>query len=80
MEYPMTDEHLALVGEAGRKPHSGDDNRTNYSPVTVSATETGGAIFLTIIAILLLIALLRAEARNRELLIKLARQLPAEPA
>jgi hypothetical protein len=39
----------------------------NYSPVTVTNNDTVGATFLGLIAILLLVALLRAEARYRAL-------------
>ncbi len=73
----MTDEQFLSPQEANPKPAPGDDNRTNYAPVTIAVTETGGAVFLTIISILLLVALLRALARNRELAVKLAQQLPA---
>lgn len=43
-----------------------------FSPVTV--TDTTGAAFLGTIAIVLLVALLRALARNRQLEMQLARQ------
>lgn len=76
----MTDEQLASPQEANPKPRSGDDNRTNYAPVTIALTETGGAVFLSILSIILLIALLRVLARNRELEVALARQSSATGA
>jgi len=48
-----------------------------FSPVTV--TEATGATFLGIIALILLIALLRAQARNRQLEVQLARGQGAGP-
>jgi hypothetical protein len=44
----------------------------HYNPVTVS--ETVGTMLLGIMAIVLLIALLRAQARNRSLVTQLAKQ------
>ena len=41
-----------------------------YSPVSVQQEDTIGAIFLGIITVTLLIALFRAEARNRALMAK----------
>lgn len=41
---------------------------STYSPVTVTQTDTVGAIFLGILAFCLLVVLARAEARNRALL------------
>ncbi len=76
----MADEQLASPQEATPKSDSSDDNRTNYAPVTISLTETGGAVFLSMLSILLLIALLRALARNRELEVALARRLSASGA
>lgn len=46
-----------------------------YSPVNVHANETIGSVFLGIVALVLLIAFLRAEARNRRLQSQLAEQL-----
>ncbi len=43
---------------------------THYNPVTVDSTA--GLIFMFILAAALLAALLRSEARNRELMAKLA--------
>jgi hypothetical protein len=40
----------------------------NYNPVTVEVKDTIGAIFLGILAGILLIGWMRAEARNRALL------------
>lgn len=39
-----------------------------YSPVTVDMPEAIGAIFLGITVLILLVALLRAEGRNRALM------------
>ncbi len=46
-----------------------------YSPVNVHANETIGSVFLGILALVLLIAFLRAEARNRRLQSQLAGEL-----
>jgi len=40
----------------------------NYSPVTVYMEDTLGAIFLGILAVILLIGWRRAESRNRRLM------------
>jgi hypothetical protein len=40
----------------------------NYSPVTVDMRDTIGAIFLGILAFILLVGWTRAEARNRALI------------
>ena len=42
-------------------------NPGNYSPVTVEMKDTIGAIFLGILAWILLIGWTRSEARNRQL-------------
>jgi hypothetical protein len=55
-EHAMDFEHAGAIG--------------NYSPVSVS--DTVGTLLLGIIALALLIALLRAQARNRSLLAQLA--------
>ena len=39
-----------------------------YSPVTIHVQDTVGVVFLGVLALTLLIALLRAEARHRTLL------------
>lgn len=39
----------------------------NYSPVTVDMSDTVGAVFLGILAFILLIGWTQAEARNRAL-------------
>ena len=44
----------------------------NYNPVMVTSTDTIGAGLLGLIALVLLIALLRSQARNRRLLKQLA--------
>jgi hypothetical protein len=49
---------------------------TTFSPVTVHNQDTIGATYLGLIAIMLLAAFLRSEARNRELVKKLAAVLP----
>ncbi|MCL4869789.1 MAG: hypothetical protein KJ063_12550 [Anaerolineae bacterium] len=50
-----------------------------YSPINVHVNETIGSVFLGIVALVLLIALLRAEVRNRRLQSQLAGQLdPAQ--
>jgi hypothetical protein len=71
-------EHPALPKEANPKSTVSTDNYRTFSPVTVSMTETIGVLFLGILAIVLLINLLRALARNRELEVALARRLPGE--
>lgn len=43
-----------------------------YSPVNINASEAIGSLFLGVLALVLLIALLRAEARNRRLLSQLS--------
>jgi hypothetical protein len=61
MKYPehsMDFEHAGAVG--------------HYNPVTVS--DTVGTMLLGVIALVLLIALLRAQARNRSLLAQLVEQ------
>jgi hypothetical protein len=40
-----------------------------YSPVTVHQEDTVGAIFLGVVSLILLIVFVRAEARNRALLV-----------
>ena len=52
-----------------------DDKKrwSNYNPVMVTSNDTIGTLLLGILALILLIALLRAQARNRRLLAKLAR-------
>lgn len=62
----MTDnqQDLAHAEQAGVVGH--------YNPVAV--TDTLGTIFLGTIVFILLIALLRAQARNRELLARLSRE------
>ena len=47
-----------------------------FSPVTVTVTGTVGVVSLGIIVLVLLRALLRALARNRQLEIQLAGQSP----
>lgn len=44
----------------------------HYNPVRVTVGEAIGTILLGLLAILLLLALLRSQARNRELLRRLA--------
>ena len=56
-EHAMDSEHAGAIG--------------NYNPVNVS--DTVGVMLLGVIAFVLLIALLRAQARNRALLAQLAR-------
>ena len=43
-------------------------NPGNYSPVTVDMKDTLGAIFLGLLALIMLIGWTRAEARNRALM------------
>jgi hypothetical protein len=50
-----------------------------YSPVTVHQDDTIGAIFLGITALALIIAFVRAEARQRALLAQLAALRAAPP-
>ena len=47
---------------------------STFSPVIVSGKETTGAFFLGVLAIILTIALLRAQARNRELEVQLVQR------
>lgn len=44
----------------------------HYNPVTVTVSEAVGTSFLGLLALILLIALLRSQARNRELLRQIA--------
>lgn len=43
------------------------DRYSSYNPVTVTITEATGIVAMSIMAIILLMALLRAQARIREL-------------
>jgi hypothetical protein len=51
-------------------------NPGNYSPVSVNNKDTVGAVFLGILAVILLLGWVRAEARIRELLVKTANGTP----
>lgn len=61
---------------------SGDNGRRDeqsltikhYNPVDVSVGEAIGTIMIGLVALFLLIALLRSQARNRKLLHRLARE------
>jgi len=44
----------------------------NYNPVTVTVSESVGILVLGVLALTLLIALLRSQARHRKLLTQLA--------
>jgi len=75
----MVDKQLELQEEA--KPALRTDTESTngdqiFSPVTVR--ETVGATFLGILSIILITALLRALARNRDLEVQLARLTAAE--
>jgi hypothetical protein len=48
---------------------------SHYNPVTVTSTDSFGAIILGALAFILLIALLRAQGRNRALLSQLSEQM-----
>jgi|GEM_PF-4102683 len=76
----MNEDQFASPRETNPNPgaSAGNQNPRNwtFSPVTVTATETGGVIFLGTIAIVLIIALLRTLARNRKLEIQLAQRSP----
>jgi hypothetical protein len=50
------------------------DGYDHYNPVTNKMIDTVGAIFLGVLALILLIALLRAQARNRALVAQLSQQ------
>lgn len=59
------------------EPHKATDEEKvgvygNYSPVAVS--DSLGAVILGALTFILLLALLRSQARNRELLARLAQQ------
>ncbi len=43
-----------------------------YNPVTVTVNDSTGAVFLGVIALALLVAFIRAEARYRALLAQMA--------
>ncbi len=47
---------------------------SHYNPVTVTSTDSFGAIILGFLALILLVALLQAQGRNRELLTRLSEQ------
>jgi len=47
---------------------------SHYNPISVDTKEATGTAFLGVLAIILLLALLRAQRQNRELVMKLARQ------
>ncbi len=59
----MTNTQRAPSSDEGMRPHAANGN----SGVIVTMTDTLGAIFLGFVALSLLIALLRAQARIREL-------------
>ncbi len=59
----MTDERQDLTNYEG--PRATEHSQLN--PVSVNISETLGVIILGVIALILLIALLRAQARNRRL-------------
>lgn len=44
----------------------------NYNPVTVTIEESVGIVMLGILSIILLVSLLRSQARHRKLLAQLA--------
>lgn len=44
----------------------------NYNPVTVTINEAAGVLVLGVLALILLMALLRSQARHRKLLAQLA--------
>ena len=44
----------------------------NYSPVTVTVSESVGILVLGVLAVMLLISLLRSQSRHRKLLAQLA--------
>lgn len=46
----------------------------HYNPVRVEAIDTVGVIIVGILALILLVALLRAQARNRALIARLSQQ------
>ncbi len=59
----MTDEQRDSTNDKGPRA----TEHSHFNPVSVNVPETCGVIFLGIIALTLLIALLRAQARNRQL-------------
>jgi hypothetical protein len=56
LQTPAATQGLELANKGG-----------NYSPVTVTNNDTVGAAFLGIVAVLLLIMFMRAQARTRAL-------------
>jgi hypothetical protein len=64
----MTDE---LSNPTGAEQTGKPDAAATYHHDMVTTTDTVGAVFLGIIALILLIALLRSQARNRELIAQL---------
>lgn len=73
----MTDERIGSPEEPKpqKQPDSGNLRYTyTFSPVIVR--EAVGSVFLGLISIVLMIALLRALVRNRELEAQLSRQTP----
>lgn len=44
----------------------------NYNPVTVTVSESVGILILGMLALMLLVSLLRSQARHRKLLAQLA--------
>jgi hypothetical protein len=62
----MAEAQQVLTGEGEGYRH--------YNPVNVTVTGTLGAVILGILALVLVIALLRLQARNRALEVQLARQ------
>jgi hypothetical protein len=59
-----------MSNESSHEHHS--RGYEHFNPASIKVIDTTGAVFLGLLAILLLIALLRAQARNRELLARLA--------
>lgn len=59
----LTDQNQTLART--EEPPRGEP--ITYSPVTIHVQETVGVVFLGVLALTLLIALLRAEARHRAL-------------
>ena len=62
------------MSEETRRSDRATSSVDHYNPVDVTVSEAVGTTFLGLFTLILLIALLRSQARNRELLRQLARE------
>ena len=60
------------VGNGERLPPNAAHEIKHYNPVTITLNGTVGAIVVSVVALALLVALLRSQARYRAVLARLA--------